>query len=325
VRALWRERPEGGSRFALRLIAAFALRCGRAPARLILYPVTAYFVLRRGAERRASRAYLERLQGRPVSGLAIFRHVHCFACTILDRVFLLSERFRRFDIRTHGLEELDRALAQRRGVLLFGAHLGSFDALRVLCLERPEVSLRVLLDVGHGAALFSVLRALNPTLAATVIDAGNADPALAVAIKTALEANSIVAWPVDRARPRERILHARFLGQAAPFPAAPWALAMMLGVPVVLAFGLYRGGNRYDLHFETFTEGVTVPRRERAAALERAVQRFADRLAHYARLAPENWFNFYDFWQTDHPAGALEGARLRTAAPAAGNGVVRRR
>ena len=295
---------------------------------MVLYPITAYFVLRRGAERRASRAYLERLHGRAVSVWEIFRHVHCFACTILDRVFLLSERLRRFDIRTQGLEEVDRALARGRGVLLFGAHLGSFDALRVLCLERPEVSLRVLLDVRHGAALFSVLRALNPGMAATIIDARNADAALALAIKAALDANSIVAWPVDRARPGERVTPARFLGRTAPFPAAPWALAAVLGVPVVLAFGLYRGGNRYELHFETFAEGTVVPRRERAVALQQAVQRFADRLAHHARLAPDNWFNFYDFWQIDDSGSTPEAAQLHAHAhahaPAAGDGVVRR-
>jgi predicted LPLAT superfamily acyltransferase len=29
------------------------------------------------------------------------------------------------------------------------------------------------------------------------------------------------------------------------------------------------------------------------------MQRYADRLAHYARLAPFNWFNFHDVWQVD--------------------------
>ena len=28
-------------------------------------------------------------------------------------------------------------------------------------------------------------------------------------------------------------------------------------------------------------------------------QRYADRLEHYTRLAPDNWFNFYDFWGED--------------------------
>jgi len=27
------------------------------------------------------------------------------------------------------------------------------------------------------------------------------------------------------------------------------------------------------------------------------MQHYADRLTHYCRLAPYNWFNFFDFWQ----------------------------
>src|SRR5690606_36154379 len=62
----WKQRPEGGGRFAIWLIRSIALRLGRAPARLLLYPITLYFLLVRGPERRASRAYLARVLGRPV-------------------------------------------------------------------------------------------------------------------------------------------------------------------------------------------------------------------------------------------------------------------
>ena len=54
--AHWKQRPEGGGRFALSLIRGIARWCGRAPARLLLLPITLYFLLVRGPERRASRA-----------------------------------------------------------------------------------------------------------------------------------------------------------------------------------------------------------------------------------------------------------------------------
>ena len=292
----WLQRPEGGTPFGLRLIRSFALGFGRAPARLVLYPVTAYFLARRGPERRASRQYLNRALGRRATLLDVARHVHCFSCTTLDRVFLLSERFRRFQIQAYGLDQLDRALARGHGLLLFGSHLGSFDALRVLSLERPEVPVRILLDVEQGPALMAILNALNPSLAATIINARNGGPAVVIAIKEALDTNAIVAILADRAQTGHAVSHAQFLGEPAAFPTAPWLLAATLKAPVILSFGLYRGGNRYDLHFETFSDSLVAERRERAAAVGRWVQQFADRLAHYAQLAPYNWFNFYDFW-----------------------------
>jgi predicted LPLAT superfamily acyltransferase len=48
-------------------------------------------------------------------------------------------------------------------------------------------------------------------------------------------------------------------------------------------------------------------RRDRSAALSQVVQHFADRLAHYARLAPYNWFNLYDYWKASPPSDAVPG------------------
>ena len=76
------------------------------------------------------------------------------------------------------------------------------------------------------------------------------------------------------------------------------ALAAALHAPVLLCFGLYRGGNRYDLHFEPFADLATAPppRAARAQWLQQQVHAYAARLEHHARRMPFNWFNFYDFW-----------------------------
>lgn len=292
----WIKRPEAGTTFGYKLLATFAMMCGRAAARLVLYPITLYYLLRRGPERRASRVYLERVTGRKASLWEVARHIHCFAATILDRAFLLAESFKRFDIRIHGLDELRKAWGGERGVLIFGSHLGSFDALRVLAQIRSDVTVRVVLDVEHNAALAKILSALNPALAKSIINARQEGATTALAIKEALDEKSLVTLLVDRARPGNQVTLVDFLGHPAPFPTGPWQLAAALKAPVVLCFGLYRGGNRYDLHFEPFTDALIVERAQREAGLKATIQRFADRLAHYARLAPYNWFNFYDFW-----------------------------
>ena len=299
MRQEWIDRPEGGTAFAYRLISGFALLFGRSAARLTLYPITLYYLIRRGPERRASRAYLRRLTGRNASLWQVARHIHCFAAVTLDRVFLLSERFKRFDVRTHGLDQLRAAWAQGRGVLLLGSHLGSFDALRVLAEFRSEVKLRVVIDVEQNRKLSDVLNALNPELAGSIINARQEGTTTALAIKEALDEKSLVTLLADRARPGNQVMSADFLGRAAPFPTAPWQLAAALKVPVVLCFGLYRGGNRYDLHFEPFAEQLLLVRERRDAELQQTIQRFADRVAHHARSGPYNWFNFYDFWRTD--------------------------
>jgi predicted LPLAT superfamily acyltransferase len=324
----WKQRPEGGGRFAIWLIRSIARYGGRSVGRACLYPITLYFLLVRGPERRASRTYLTRALGREVGWWAVARHIHTFAATILDRVFLLGGRFGSFDVRVTGLPELHEVMDRGQGVLLFGSHLGSFELMRVLAQRRPDYKIRVVLDKTHNPAMTQLLDALNPAIAAGVIDASQDGPSIAMAIKQATDEGALVALLVDRARPNEPALTAPFLGKDAPFPTAPWLIASALKVPVVLAFGLYNGGHCYHLAFESFSDSIAVPRQQRAQAVLSLIQRYAARLEHYARAAPYNWFNFYDFWGNEdkgNTPSALDAPRIVAIDHADADAAVQRR
>jgi len=309
----WLERPEGGSTWALRLFAAIALGLGRTVSRLVLLPITAYFMLRRGPERRASRDYLARVLGRRATWLEVARHFHTFAGVTLDRVYFLTGSLDRFDTRLVGIQELHRAMDLGRGVLLVGAHVGSFDALRAMSTLRPDVTVRVVLDAAHSPALSAILKQLNPRIAAGIINPRQDGTSVALEIGAALNEGALVTMLGDRGRPGNPTARIDFLGAAADLPTAPWQIAAALKVPVVMCAGLYRGGNRYDLHFETITEQLYVDRRQRQHQLRVVIQDFADRLAALLRTAPYNWFNFYDFWQEPVPVAAATDAGSDTS------------
>ena len=65
----WRQQSERGSPFALRLILWIALNLGRPTARLLLYPISIYFLFRAAEQRNASRNYLSLVLGLSVSFL----------------------------------------------------------------------------------------------------------------------------------------------------------------------------------------------------------------------------------------------------------------
>ena len=295
----WTDRPEGGGHFALWLIRTIARKLGRRIARLHLYPITAYFLVKRAPERRASMAYLERALGRKTSWLDGAKHVHTFASTILDRVFLLGGPLDRFTIGVEGVDELHEKLDEGRGLLLFGSHLGSFEVLRVIAQRRPDYTIKIVLDKAQNPALTRLLDALNPTLARNIIDASQDGPTIVTEIQHAASQGALVALLVDRVRPGEPALPAQFLGATARFPTSPWLIAAALRIPVALGFGLYQGSNRYKLVFELFDNAIEIPRNARAQSLQALIQRFASRLEHYVKLEPYNWFNFYDFWESE--------------------------
>lgn len=297
----WQQR-EGGGWFAIWLIRTIALRLGRGVARVLLYPIAFYFFLRRAEERAASRTYLARVLHRPVTSYDVFRHIHMFSATLLDRLFFLARGERDFLVEVEGLDALDRCIDAGRGVLLVGSHQGSFEALRALGARRPDVPLRVVLDKQKTPALTAVLEALAPDVGAAVIDASRGGASVALAMAEGAAQGGMVALLADRGHRNETMCRVPFLGKPAPFPAGPWLLAAALKIPVVLCMGIYLGGNRYRLIFEAFSDGIDIPRGQRAAMLEALVARYAARVEHYARLYPFNWFNFYDFWQETGPA-----------------------
>jgi Predicted acyltransferase len=292
----WQQR-EGGGFFAIWILRTIGLGLGRRVARVLLWPIALYFFLRRPAERLASRLYLARVLGRPVTQADVFHHIHMFSSTLLDRMFFLARGERDFTVDVEGLPALDACLDAGNGVLLLGSHQGSFEALRALGQRRPDVPLRVVLDKKKTPALTTLLEALAPDVGAAVIDASLGGTSVALAMSEGAAQGGMVALLADRGNPREASRVVPFLGTPASFPVGPWLLASALKIPVVLCFGIYLGGNRYRLIFETFSDGIDIPRANRAEALDAIVARYAARIEHYCRLYPFNWFNFYDFWQ----------------------------
>ena len=291
----WVVRPERSNALALRAIVAVALTLGRPAARLLLYPVCVYFLLFSPSARAASTKYLRKVLGHEPELADAFRHCHTFAATLLDRVFLFNDQYARFDVRVHGEDILRGMMADDRGCFLMGAHMGSFEIIRALGRLNTQARISLVMYAENARKFNSVLAAVNPNLALQVIELGKVDSMLKV--ERALERGEIVGMLGDRTFRDEGTAAFRFLGEAAHFPTGPFRVAAMLQRPLVLMFGLYRGGNRYDIHFERLVDAWPASRVERKRTVAEAQRGYVARLEHHCRDAPYNWYNFYDFWK----------------------------
>jgi predicted LPLAT superfamily acyltransferase len=294
--AEWVQRPERSNRAILRVMTWISLRLGRPAGRAVLRLIAAYFLLFSPTARRASRDWLRRALGRRPRLRDLFRHFFCFAATIHDRVYLINERFDLFDLHVHGGELIRDCVARGEGVFLMGAHMGSFEVMRALGRQQPGMRVAMVMYEDNARKINETLAAINPAAQQDIIPLGRLDSMLRV--RERLEDGSLVGMLGDRSLGHDAATSVVFLGQPADFPLGPWRMAAMLKRPVILMVGLYRGGNRYDIHFEPLADFTGVSRDTRAQAQHEAVERYAARLEHYARQAPFNWFNFFDFWQS---------------------------
>ena len=296
----WKSQRERSTAFMMRVLVRSAFLVGRRVMRWLMWPVAAYFWLTHPAARKASLAYLERVEPQRRAGAArVIRHFHTFANVAVDRLYLLSGRTAGLELRTQYGPGAREQLMSGRGCLLIVAHYGSFESLRVPAVRRRQRSIRIVLDRQVGRMALALFDELDRELAAGIIDASRAGPEVMLNVKHALDAGDIVGIMADRARSDERAAVVDFLGGKVRMPAGPWLIAATLQVPVVLGFGALHGNRLYECSLELFAERVELPRETRETALREVMQRYAHRLEQAVRDAPYNWFNFYDYWMTD--------------------------
>lgn len=297
--ATWRqESVERSNLFWLRALSWIATTLGRGVLRLICGPIALFFLVTAAGPRRISRAYLQRVLGRTVGLRDIWRHFYTFALVSGDRLLFLAGKSDCFALSVSGDEIVREYAARNQGCLLLVSHVGSFDAMRVMAAGE-DIKVRIVIDKQHNPAAMQVIEALNPALARASIDAGVGDSELVLSMAQACSSGEMLGVMADRLARDEAALEVEFLGDRAAFPMAPWVLATVLKVPVILCFAVYKGGNRYQVCFTEVYDGSPVARRQRREVLIELTERYAGKLEQVVRANPYNWFNFYDFWRHD--------------------------
>jgi len=292
------ERRERGTATGARFILIFTRIFGRRGARLFLRFLIFYYAIFAGDARRASRQYQARLGGKDPSEIGfwqVYSHLLRFAETSLDRLFLVRGRTDLVTTTHTGMEHLAKLRASGRGAILLGAHLGSFEAMRAVGSVQ-EFRINILAYWENARLVTRFLEEAGADFKGRVIEIRPGDPSYIFTVQEAIEAGEMVAILGDRIGVNEKTVTVNFLGAPARLPIGPYTMAAVLKCPVYLTFGLYRPPGHYDLYCEPLSERLELPRKDRQRAIAGYAQRYADRLEHYCRLAPDNWFNFYDFW-----------------------------
>ncbi|MBK1723546.1 LpxL/LpxP family acyltransferase [Thiocystis violacea] len=292
---LWTGYPERSNRLMLRLMTWISLRMGRRAGRVLLRGIALYFLLFSPSAGRASGDYLRRVKGRAATLAERYRHIFTFASTIHDRIYLLNARLDDFEIEIEGEPLIAAQVASGTGALLFGAHLGSFEVTRALGRSQPDLRIALAMYEDNTRRLNDMLAAINPAARPDLIALGGPDAILA--IRDRIEAGALVGVLADRSLRAETCRSLPFLGSPASFPVSAFRMAAALKTRIIFMAGLYRGGNRYRIRFLPIADFGSVPRAEREAAISAAMERYVQALEQCCRDAPDNWFNFYPFWQ----------------------------
>ena len=301
VRARW-TRKERGTFWLMRLML-LGLRVLSRPVMLPFVEATSlYFFLSSARTRRASLDYLRRVAAAiPESGLRPawpdgYRHFRAFGRAILDKIDTWSGRLTIADVTFENHAEMAHVAHGNRGVMVLGSHLGNLEVLRALGTLGNRVKLNVLVHTAHADYFNRILRLAGAT-DLELVQVTQLDPVLALELRERIDRGEWVVIAGDRVPVHGgRTTDVTLLGDTAALPIGPYVMASLFECPVYLMFVLRRGARNFA-YFEPFAERVTWSRATRDAAIAAYAQNYANRLEHYLRIEPLQWFNYYKFWK----------------------------
>jgi len=311
----WSGRTRGGY-FGNWFFVQLVRRLGVRWAYGLLVFVAAYFTVCNPSGYHCSRDFLRRVLGSQPFWkwpLLVYRHFFSFGVTLLDRLAVIMGRAK-IECTHEGEFRFKDYLDRGRGVILLGAHVGSWEIgghllsrlgkpVNVVVLEKDEARLRRLFDRALASKKFKLI-------------ATDDHPLRAIPIAAALRRGEIVCLLGDRSFGGADV-RVPFLGGFARFPAGPHLLAAVSGAPIFQTFVVRERPG----HYRFFSSPARfIPReilRAGTEALQPYVAEYAARLAEVAGQYPFQWFNIYPFWDETPAPEKTGNPSSATTAPAA--------
>ncbi|HDU5191024.1 glycosyltransferase [Klebsiella aerogenes] len=310
----WARQQEVKGLWGMRLMLLVWRLLGRKAFSLLLYPVVGMYWLTAATARRASQQWITRVREQlaarqmPIPPtLTSYRHFQRFGEAMLDKIasWRGELQFGRDVVFTAGAEETLN-ISDPRGKLLLVSHLGDVEACRALAQLQGGKTINALVFSENAQRFKQIMTEMAPQAGLNLMPVNDIGPDTAILLQEKLDRGEWIAIVGDRiaVNPQRggewRVCWSRFMGQAAPFPQGPFILAAILRCPVNLLFALRQQG-KLRIYCEPFADPLLLPRADRQQALQHIIDRYAERLEHYALQSPLDWFNFFDFWRLPDP------------------------
>lgn len=291
----WKGKTRGGItgyRIFLFLLKTFSIQA----AYLLLYFVASYYVIFARKARKPMYYYFNTILGYSFFKSYYYLYLNnvTFGKVIIDKVAMMAGIPNKFTFDFEGEKHL-HSMADQQGGLIISAHIGNWEIAGHL-LERIKTPVHiVMLDAEHEkikALLDNAMTKKKMNIIAIKEDMSHLHK-----IKQALMQNEIVAIHGDRFLPGSKTMTCKFLGHEAEFPTGPFYIAMKYGKPVTFVSALKESNTHY--HFRAtkpslYQNSRTLEKREEQ--LKWMIEDYIREMESAVHKSPEQWFNYYYFW-----------------------------
>jgi predicted LPLAT superfamily acyltransferase len=288
----WNGRSRG-SRLGYSIFIFLLKQGGLKPAYFLLRLVSAYYVFFASkATRPLKELYVNRLHfPKKKARKTIRRNIYVFGQTLIDKIVVMANIRHNFTVTKTDAHYLDELSDAGKGGILVSAHLGNWELAGHL-LQRLDSAINIVMYDGEAEQVKQYLDKITGPKTFRIIFIRE-DLSHIYEMSAALARNELICIHADRFVTGNRTIEHEFLGENAYFPLGPFILASKLKAPVCFVFAFKEAARKY--HFYAYPPKVYEGRGTLGAAkmLEDYVALLEEKVKQY----PEQWFNYYDFWQ----------------------------
>lgn len=238
--------------------------------------------------------YFRRRQGYgPVRTIVhLFRNHYAFGQVVIDR--FASYAGKRFEIQLDGPDIYREVESAGTGFMTISSHVGNFEMAGYALHASRRLNV-----LGYGGEVEAVKSGRNRLLSENNIRMVPVTDGIShiFVLREALENGETVDIHGDRLFGSTKSLVCNVLGAPAHLPQGPFALATSVSAPLpVIAVFCMKTGHR---EFTVSLQRLDVPSDDALSRKDRTqilAQRYADALSEILRSYPDQWFNFFEFW-----------------------------
>ncbi len=223
-----------------------------------------------------------------------WRQYRSFTTMFVDRMRFLKGR--EVPCQVEGREHLDQILSDGKGAILLMSHLGNWEVAAHV-LSREQVDLMLFMGERQGEQIEGMQKKELERRRIKVVKVieGGGSPMDGVAALNFLRQGGLVSMAGDRQCAGGRKVSAVLFDRQVELPAAPHALALVSGAPVLVffAFRLKGGGYLFKLYPPVLVKAQD--RAHRQKVIEESVDQYIHILEQAIRKRPEQWYTFGPF------------------------------
>ena len=288
--AEWKGQSKG-TVLGYKIFIFFIKNLGVKAAYALLVFVAAYYVLFSFETTRNSYVFFRKRleQPKPKAFVNVYKSYFKLGQTLIDRVAISSGLRHKFSFEFDGIENIKNLLKAGKGGVMFTAHLGNFNIAKYFFEELDDGSVinLIVTDLEHKEIkeyINSVTE--NSKLKFIVI---KEDMSHIFTINEALGNNEIIVFAADRHSEGAKHLTADFLGKPTKFYYGPYRIAARKNLPVVFAYIM----KEPNLHYHFYAR----PCEKTNLNTQELLETYLESLEGMVRKYPNQWFNFYDYWE----------------------------